>query len=263
MNLTERDISVFYEQGFILLRGVFDADDIAVMSDAFDRLKRMAQSLAGNVMHNGANFVVEQVAVGDRRVAHIRRISWCGGADQTLLDYGADPRLLQIASALLNSDQMNQLINQVHFKEPGDTVQFPLHQDSVHRGYGTDGWEDVDGRGSYVQTATLIDPMTEQNGPLIFVPGSCRDGHRGLAYSDVEWPEDIDASLAVPVIGDPGDVAVFGPYTLHGSRPNNSTGSRRVFINGYAYPGANRRQYKGEGAGRLLSVSDNRRAADR
>lgn len=250
--LTAAQIGEFYDQGFIVLRQVFDAADIAAMSAACDRLKAMAQGLEGSVLHEGANFAVDQVEVDGRRVAQIRRISWCGGADPVMLDYGADARLLSIAADLLDSDEMNQLINQVHYKEPGDTVQFPLHQDSHHRGYGTDGWEDVDGRGSYVQTATLIDPMTQQNGPLLFVPGSNRQGHLGLTVSKDDWPEEVDLSDAVTITGEPGDVAVFGPYTLHGSRPNTSTVSRRVFINGYAYPGANRRQYRGDGAGRLL-----------
>ncbi|HJP32034.1 MAG: phytanoyl-CoA dioxygenase family protein [Candidatus Latescibacteria bacterium] len=256
MKLTTDDVSAFYEQGFVVLRQVFEAADIAEMSAACDRLKEMAQPLSGSVMHEGANFVVDQAQVDGRQVARIRRISWCGGADQTLLDYGADRRLLAMAATLLGSDEMNQLINQVHYKEPGDTVQFPLHQDSTHRGHGTDGWEDVNGRGSYVQTATLIDPMTAENGPLIFVPGSYRQGHLGLPHSLEEWPEHIDLGGAVTITGDPGDVVVFGPYTLHGSRPNLSTLSRRVFINGYAYPGASRRQYRGAGAGRLLRLTD-------
>jgi hypothetical protein len=51
-----------------------------------------------------------------------------------------------------------------------------------------------------------------------------------------------------------GGVLLFGPYTFHRSLPNRSSRPRRVFINGYAAPGANRRVYPGEGAGRLLSV---------
>lgn len=252
MGLTAQQIDEFYDQGFLILRQVFEPQDIAAMSDACDRLKLMARDVEGSVLHRGANFAVDQVDVDGVRQARIRRISWCGGAEPVMLDYGADPRLLSIAGDLLDSDEMNQLINQVHYKEPGDTVQFPLHQDSHHRGYGTDRWDDVDGRGSYVQTATLIDPMTQDNGPLLFVPGSNRQGHLGLPTSKDEWPDDVDISDAVSVTGEPGDVAVFGPYTLHGSRPNTSTASRRVFINGYAYPGANKRDYMGDGAGRLL-----------
>ena len=49
-----------------------------------------------------------------------------------------------------------------------------------------------------------------------------------------------------------GSVLVFGPYAIHRSLPNRSGVPRRVFINGYAYPGANARVYPGEAAGRTL-----------
>jgi hypothetical protein len=47
-------------------------------------------------------------------------------------------------------------------------------------------------------------------------------------------------------------VLLFGPYTFHRSLPNRSTRPRRVFINGFAHPGANSRVYPGDGAGRTL-----------
>ena len=58
----------------------------------------------------------------------------------------------------------------------------------------------------------------------------------------------------VEVVMAPGDVLFFNGSVVHGSKPNRSRHARRVFINGYAYPGANRRVYPGEGAGRKLVV---------
>jgi ectoine hydroxylase-related dioxygenase (phytanoyl-CoA dioxygenase family) len=57
---------------------------------------------------------------------------------------------------------------------------------------------------------------------------------------------------AQPVLMEPGSVLLLGPYTVHGSKPSRSKHARRVFINGYAYPGANRRVYPGKGAGRKV-----------
>jgi hypothetical protein len=51
-----------------------------------------------------------------------------------------------------------------------------------------------------------------------------------------------------------GSVLVFGPFTVHRSLPNRSRTPRRIFINGYAYPGANARVYPGDGAGRTLTL---------
>jgi ectoine hydroxylase-related dioxygenase (phytanoyl-CoA dioxygenase family) len=47
----------------------------------------------------------------------------------------------------------------------------------------------------------------------------------------------------------PGDAAVFGPFVVHGSGPNRSAHARRLFLQGYTLPGANRRVYPGCGTG--------------
>ena len=151
---------------------------------------------------------------------------------------------------------MNQLINQAHFKIPGDNVAFPWHQDSENRGYGKPGWKDVNGRGSFVQQAIAIDDVTEENGPLKFIPGSCKLGHLGLLSRSKEERRTLfNPDDAVTGIMKAGSVALFNPYVIHGSEPNRSQKPRRVFINGYAYPGANSRTYLGRGAGRLLKIT--------
>jgi ectoine hydroxylase-related dioxygenase (phytanoyl-CoA dioxygenase family) len=176
----------------------------------------------------------------------IHRVVWCGACEPVLSDYGADPRLMRPAAELLGSATMNQLINQAHYKMPGDGVEFEWHQDSTHRRYGHPDWIDVNGRGSYVQTAIAIDPMRENNGPLRFIPGSGRRGH----VSDPKHRIAVENAVALTM--NPGDVVLFGPYVFHSSAPNRSNDPRRTLINGYAAPGANSRDYPGRGSGRLL-----------
>jgi ectoine hydroxylase-related dioxygenase (phytanoyl-CoA dioxygenase family) len=59
----------------------------------------------------------------------------------------------------------------------------------------------------------------------------------------------VDAARAVEALLDPGDVVLFGPFVIHGSSPNTSDGPRRLFLQGYALPGANHRLYPGCGLG--------------
>lgn len=246
----------FFDDGFVILRGVFAPAEVARMREAFERLEAQARRLRTTQLHRGAQFVVEPVteeATGVERLK-IHRVVWCGAAEPTLLEAGADPRLLAPVAQLLGSASMEQLINQAHFKLPGDEVVFEWHQDSKHRRWGTELWTDVNGRGSFVETATAIDPMGEDNGPLLFVPGSGRGGHIPVDPATGQLPEgSFEPDEAVAVTMAPGDVALFGPYVIHGSRPNTSERPRRLFLNGYASPGANRRVYPGEGAGRRLS----------
>ena len=241
-------IKAFFDAGFTVQPDVFSADEVAAMRDAFDRLENTARRIGSTAMHDGSQFVVDSLPNGGIK---IHRIVWCGAAEPVLSEFGRHPRLVEMASQLLGSSSMNQLINQAHFKLPGDGVGFPWHQDSTHRRCGTSEWTDVNGRGSYVQTLTALDDIGEDNGPLFFIPGSHARGHLDLP-ADGSLPSWLDAATAVPAIMRAGSVLLFGPYSIHGSQPNTSTRPRRTFINGFAYPGANARTYPGEGAGRLV-----------
>lgn len=253
--LSKEQVEAFFEVGFVVQPNVFSPAEIEKIRAAFVRLQEIANTLSEECMHKGAQFVVERTCA-EREAPRVRihRVVWCGAAEPILSRYGMDRRLLEMAAQLLGSAEMNQLINQAHFKLPGDGVEFPWHQDSTHRRFGGDGWRDVNERGSYVQTVTAIDTVTHDNGPLEFIPGSCRLGHLPLT-PDGLLPPNLDARAAVPATMEAGSVLLFGPYSFHSSRPNASKGPRRVFINGFAYPGANTRVYPGEGAGRLVRIS--------
>lgn len=245
--LSDDQIAEYDRRGFLIVPDVFDEDEIDDMKRAFERLADRAASIDKTDMVEGSQFVVD----GDA----IRRVVWCGACEPVLSRYGKDRRLVSMALQLLEVESVQQLINQAHFKYPGDEVTFEWHQDSRHRRWGTELWSDVGVRGSFVETATAIDPMTESNGPLRFIPGSHRSGHIEVDSSTGELPEDsFDSSRAVSIELDPGSVALFGPYVIHSSGPNRGTIPRRLFLNGFAHPKANRRDYPGEGSGRVLSA---------
>jgi ectoine hydroxylase-related dioxygenase (phytanoyl-CoA dioxygenase family) len=244
--LSPRRYDEFFEVGFVVVPGLLAPREVARALAAFDALAEMARGLDGTVMHRGSQFVVEGGA-------RIHRVVWCGAAAPALSELGRHPRLVALAAQVLGSDRVVQLINQAHYKMPGDGVAFPWHQDSTHRRYGTPLWSDVNGRGSFVEIAVALDPMSAENGGLRFVPGSGRRGHIDPDPATGELPAGaFDPAAAVAPALAPGDGVMFGPYTIHGSPPNPGPGPRRLFLNGFAYPGANRRVYPGEGAGRVL-----------
>ena len=104
--------------------------------------------------------------------------------------------------------------------------------------------------------------MTRDSGPLQFIPGSSRWGRVDFGSHDYDDPgyarvdpPQFDERDAVTILAEPGDTLFFGPYTAHASFENRSPAYRRVLINGYAFPGANRRKYPCEGAGRTVTVN--------
>ncbi len=244
----------YLQDGYVVVRDVFTPSEISSIRRAFERLESTARTLRETSMVDGTQFVVEAEPDSAPEDVRIQRIVWCGAAEPILSQFGRDPRLLRLAARLLGGREFDQLINQAHFKFPGDAVEFQWHQDSRHRRYGTDLWTDVDGRGSFVELVTAVDPMTTENGTIEIIPGTQELGHVECG-PDKKLPEgvfDCDDAIAVELA--PGDVVAFGPFVIHGSKPNRSGVPRRSFLNGFALPGANHRVYPGEGAGRRVRL---------
>jgi len=234
----------FFDTGYVVLPRCFTAAELSGMREAFDGLEARAQTLSESGHVGSALFVVDASVLPVR----IDRIVWCGGVEPALAELGRLPKLLAPVAALLGTLEMDQLINQAHIKNPGDRVAFAFHQDSSHRRYGTDLFHDVNGRGSFVQTITALDAMNEDNGGLFVLPKSHGRGH--VPTEDGRLPPGaFDLDEAVPLRLDPGDTALLSPFMVHGSGPNRGTTKRRLFINGFASPGANRREYPGAGRG--------------
>jgi ectoine hydroxylase-related dioxygenase (phytanoyl-CoA dioxygenase family) len=249
------EVDDFFEIGWIVRRSLFSSDEVARMKLCFDEIEQLASGLTQTGLCRGSHFVLGRK--DSRQV--IQRVVWAGGSQRYLLDVGSDPRLTNPCAELLQDQAMDQLISQAHFKRPRDGVRFDWHQDIQHRDKGNDTWTDVNGRGSFVQTLIVLDEMTPANGPLLFVPGSSKWGRVDFGdhdYDDhdrqLKRPAQFREEDAVTILAQPGDTLFFGPYTAHASLENTSDRYRRVFINGYASPGANRREYPGDGAGRRL-----------
>ncbi len=248
MHFSTEETRAFHDHGFVVKRALFAEREVLAARAALARLYATAQTLSATGDHDGAFFALGRAPEGQ---IVVQRVVWAGGAEPLLLRLSEDERLVAPALGLLGTDHCEQLLCQAHYKMPNDGVAFDWHQDIQHRDKGNDTWRDVNGRGSFVQTILLVDDMTEENGPLEFVPldAVTVDGARRLVK------DSVDPSRAVSVTGRAGDVLFFGPYAVHGSKPNVSNMPRRVLINGYAAPGANKRVYPGRGACRVLPAA--------
>jgi ectoine hydroxylase-related dioxygenase (phytanoyl-CoA dioxygenase family) len=240
MRFSSDETRAFREHGFVVRRGLFRDDEVLAARAALERLYVTAQTLRATGDHDGAFFALSVPADG---AVVVQRVVWAGGAEPVLLRLSEDARLVDQALDLLGTDRCEQLLCQAHYKMPNDGVAFDWHQDIQHRDKGGDTWRDVTGRGSFVQTILLVDDMTEENGALEFLPPDAvtLDASGRLVMEG--GSARVDASRAVAVTGRAGDVLFFGPYAVHGSTPNQSGKPRRVLINGYAAPGANKRVY--------------------
>lgn len=152
----------------------------------------------------------------------------------------------------LENMKIQQIINQLHIKQPGDGVSFRFHQDAENRSYGTSMWNDRLQNGSFIQTAVALSNMTEKSGPLEFYRGSHAEGYIQLDKDNNKLKQIEGKYEKVIINAYQGDLILFHPFCIHGSHPNKSEENRSLFINGYCPIDVNAKQYPGCGKGRYL-----------
>jgi ectoine hydroxylase-related dioxygenase (phytanoyl-CoA dioxygenase family) len=231
------DLAARYRRdGYAIVRAVFDAAEIEAIGTAIDEVHsegvRHGRSFRhGNLFYN--------VSAGPGGEPLVRMVQWPSYHQSTLNAVRLDRRIAAVLEPLIGRDLL-QIINQIHWKPPGAPGDFAWHQDSrfreppgAYRNLGS----------SYVQTGLAIDPHTVESGCMRFIPGSHLSGDLpldrssevlGSAMSDSALVEaGLDPAESIDLLLDPGDLALWSPYLVHGSGPNASTHQRRLYINGY------------------------------
>jgi hypothetical protein len=217
----------------VRIPGVFPAAEIAELSACFDTVLALGQGLTETAKNGLAEFRVVPIAGKPT----LKFAKWAASQNAGLDRFRQSPRLLAIAMGLLGPD-LRQITNQMHYKNPGDGVSFQFHQDCTFRK------PDAAYRNlarSFLQIAIAVDPSTQENGCLQFVPGSHLQAKPLLAGGYEGWDanggnREVLSRFPEPVNGlmDPGDVMVWSAFTIHGSQTNRSDRPRRVYINGFA-----------------------------
>ena len=230
-------LSKFHSDGYAVIPGVFNEDEVAALAEAFDRI--LAEAMAHGRSWRDRNLyfrMADDPALG--RI--LRYAQWAAWIDATLERTRRDPRLLEILEPLIGRN-LKQIINQLHWKPPGaSTAEFGFHQDSRSR-RPREAYRDL--ADSYIQTAIAVDPQTAANGAMVLCPGSHRLGELPFdpALHSMDMALDIadlqkfgaDPDNIVTLEMAPGDVALWHVHTLHGSGPNRAPIDRRLYINGY------------------------------
>jgi ectoine hydroxylase-related dioxygenase (phytanoyl-CoA dioxygenase family) len=227
----------YRQQGFAVVRGVFTGSEVVELADAFDRVQE--RGLAYPASYRDGNVLFRQAR--DVRLGRLLRlVQWPSYFEATLDRFRKDPRMLAILAPLIGED-VKQIINQMHWKTPGAaSTEFGFHQDIRFRrpreAYRNTLW-------SYVQTGIAIDRHGQTNGGMTFLPGSHRLGELELARDGVvmDIPArdgdlariGLDPAGLVSLNLEPGDVALWNLYTVHGSHTNRSVMDRRFYVNGY------------------------------
>jgi ectoine hydroxylase-related dioxygenase (phytanoyl-CoA dioxygenase family) len=229
-------ISEFRRDGYAVVRGLFLPDEIELIAAASDQLYREAAAHGRSFRHGNLYYDVARSA---GREALVRMAQWPSYHQPILNSVRLDTRIARLLEPLLGPD-LKQIINQIHWKAPGSLGDFAWHQDSRSRRPAS-AYRNL--AASYVQTGLAIDPHNPGSGGMRFIPGSHLRGDLGMDCSRKALGTPLeDEALhaiglssvdAIDLILEPGDMALWSPYLVHGSGSNRSNHKRRLYINGY------------------------------
>jgi ectoine hydroxylase-related dioxygenase (phytanoyl-CoA dioxygenase family) len=231
----------FREQGYTIVRSVFTPGEVDELAAAIDRVYAYAiHHEAGTPVvagHPEAGFR----SVEDPRLGRICRIAtWPAYLDPVLARTRIDPRLLSILEPLIGPS-LKQITSQLHWKPAGaERVEFGFHQDIRFRRPAA-AYRNTER--AFVQTAIAVDPHRRESGAIRLYPKSHRLGDLALggegpvldqALTEADLAaRGLDPAALIDLELDPGDVALWGLFTVHGSGVNRVGHDRRVYINGY------------------------------
>ena len=226
----------YWRDGYAVVRGLFSASELAEIAGAADQLYAEGIAHGRCFRHGNLFYNVASSADGEPLV---RMAQWPSYHQPVLNKVRLDTRIARLLEPLLGYN-LKQIINQVHWKAAGSLGDFAWHQDSRSR---RPGWAYRNLATSYVQTGLAIDPHNPQSGGMRFIPGSHLRGDLGMDCSKKALGS-APTSAALGAVGlseadtvdlvlEPGDLALWSPYLVHGSGTNRSNHKRRFYINGY------------------------------
>ncbi len=210
----------YEREGFIVVRRVFTPREIAETLEDAERVEREFSHLKDT--KNRRCRWQDNAFTGECQFDAFDPIIDLSPACASL---ARDPRMLDLIGELYGEPAC-LFKDKLIYKHPG-AKGYGLHQDWV-------AWERFPR--SFLSVLVPLDPADEANGCTIVYPGYHRDGPLTPADGSYrELPaETVDESRAVPLVLEPGDVAVFGGFTPHRSYANLSDRPRRQLYFSYS-----------------------------
>ena len=231
------DHATYYRrEGYAVVRGLFTPSEVAAIGAAADQVHAEGMRHGRSFRHGNLFY---NVGTDESGAPQVRMVQWPSYHQPVLNSVRLDRRMAEMLEPLIGAD-LKQIINQIHWKGPGGGSEFAWHQDCQFR-EPAEAYRNLGG--AYVQTGLAIDPHNADSGCMRFIPGSHLNGDLhletprevlGIAMNDeVLHSAGLSAQSAVEVVLDPGDVALWSPFLVHGSGINRSSHQRRLYVNGY------------------------------
>jgi len=212
-------VEFFRENGFIILRSLLDANDIASLKKEIERIAREWESIPP--VREG--FGMEPTQDDNRVTPTFRKIGGINEYSETFANLLRHPVILDHLHPIIG-DRILLWRDVVMMKPARVGREKPWHQDSSYW-----PWDPM----RLVSAMTALDDATPENGCLQIIPGTHK---KPVQHYGDELQIDIDETMQARTLYVPlqaGDCLLFHSLLLHASEPNRSDQDRRVCINSY------------------------------
>ncbi|MFC5404043.1 phytanoyl-CoA dioxygenase family protein [Cohnella soli] len=221
--ITREQAEFYRENGYLLVEGVFNREEVEEMRAATEAI--IERAALSKFDHNAA-WQGEYLPPEQLKKLVLKGFHDVHYHDAAFTRALCHPRMASILKMLIGPNV------QVHHskmlvKPPENGAAFPMHQDHPYFPHE---------RHTMMAASIHMDDADLENGCLQVIPGSHKDGpipHVGSHYlNHKEFP----ISMGTPCPAKAGDVLFFNYLTIHGSDVNRSTRPRRNVLVQYRDP---------------------------
>ncbi len=229
--LSEREIAKFHADGFVVARSAVDATALAglkkTLADWVEESRERTENY-GETQDGRPRFDLE--AGHSAEVPRLRRVNNPAEVSDAYRAVTLDGPVVDMVAQLIGPD-VKFHHSKINLKLPGTATRVGYHQDFSYTPHTND---------DLVTALIMLDDTTLENGCLMIVPGSHREGQVSLWRGETfvgETPPELTADCearAEAITGQAGDVCLMHTSALHGSASNGSDRPRGIYIAVYA-----------------------------
>lgn len=218
--VNDEQLAKYQEKGFVVIEDIFSADDIKAMDEAMAGLIESARDLTDHTD------VIDLEPSHSPKNPRVRRIKDPFLNHPIFHEMAKRPKLIAALTRLIGAN-LRMHGSKINLKSAAFGSPVEWHQDWAFYPHTND---DV------LAVGVMLDAMTEDNGPLLCIPGSHKgptyDHHQDGRFIGAVDPEtsDIDFSKAEKIIGKVGSCSFHHVRMMHGSGQNTSGKDRRLLL---------------------------------
>ena len=218
--INEDDVSFYRDQGYLVVKDVVSASELAALRNDLARLIREAGSVTEN------NDVYDLEASHSPKDPRVRRIKEPHKVMPSVDALMRQPAMVSILTKLIGPGVRFQTAK-LNMKAAGFGAAVEWHQDWAFYPHTND---------DLLAVGVMLDDVDDINGPLQVIPGSHKgkihDHHDGGYFCGAIDPtrSDIDFASAVPLKGSAGSLTFHHARIVHGSALNRSDRSRNLLL---------------------------------